>query len=121
MSWLVVVLLVKIIVTVVFVALPALFAPPHILDRAFDAREGGQLIYRLYGVAIMALLVGYIYAIYALLNGVFPWGILFVGITSNGGAAYVLWQYRKNRVNLLSAIFFGGIASAFALSLVLPI
>lgn len=121
MSWLTVVLIIKIVVTLLFVALPSLFAPPTMLDKVFGAEKGGELTYRLYGVAIAALLVGYVTAIYSIAQGVFPWNIMMVGAVSNAGASAILWKYRSDPKNLVSAVFFGLIALAFSLSFILPL
>lgn len=121
MSWLTVVLIIKIVVTLLFVALPSLFASSKVLDKIFGAEQGGELAYRLYGVAIVALLVGYVTAIYSIAQGVFPWNIMMVGIASNAGASAILWKYRSDPKNRISAVFFGLIALAFSLSFILPV
>ena len=77
-------------------------------------------LFRLYGVAILALLVGYGFGVVQTLNGEFPWLAVSVGIVSNAGATLVLTCIGTGRQNRFSAAFFGGIAVLLVLSALWP-
>ncbi len=47
-------------------------------------------LFRLYGMAATALLVGYGLGLWQSMNGVFPWAAVLMGIVSNAGAAGIL-------------------------------
>ena len=77
-------------------------------------------LFRLYGVAMLALLVGYGFGVVQTLNGEFPWLAVSVGIVSNAGAALVLSCIGTRRQNRFELRFFGGIAVLLVLSAVWP-
>ena len=87
LSWL---LAVKIAVTFVAVAAPFLFLSKKQIDRLSGYTGAPIVLYRLYGVAILALLVGYGGGLHQTLNGVMPWGVVCMGIVSNAGATAML-------------------------------
>ena len=94
MNFLAAVLIFKITISIVFLVLPLLFAPAVRLAPVFGIGEtGGLAIFRLYGVAITALLVGYGYGLASALSGDFPSGPVMMGIVSNTGAAAILAYY----------------------------
>ncbi|MEO9895271.1 MAG: hypothetical protein ABJD13_03295 [Paracoccaceae bacterium] len=80
----------KIVVTLVLVALPFLVLPVERLNKATGVSASSTTFYRLYGVAVLALLIGYAGAFPLLRQGTFPWAVVFMGIVSNTGATFVL-------------------------------
>lgn len=107
----------KIAVTLIFVALPLLTFPVDTVRR-FTGLEGAPLLIRLYGIALLALLVGYGYGLREALGGWMPNGVLVMGIVSNGGAAFAL-QSAGGRYALASILFMG-VALALAVCLTWP-
>ena len=110
----------KILLTLATVALPFLVFPVARIDAEMQVEARSQALYRLYGVAILALLVGYAGGIWQVSNGVFPWGVAIMGIASNGGAFATLfltgfWRYQR----LLTA-FFGLITAALIWAVLTP-
>jgi hypothetical protein len=113
MSFLFILLIIKITVTGAMVALPFLLLPTEKLAKLTGA-ENATSLFRLYGIAITALLVGYAFGIVQISRGEFPTGVVAMGIVSNGGpAAYLFlsgaWQRQK-----FMSFFLGSIAIALA-------
>ena len=123
MNFLGIVFLVKIGVTLCLLG-PLMLSPAHRLGRAFALEAAHPLIFRLYGMAIAALLVGYGYGLAAAQNGVFPWGPVAMGIVSNGGAAMIIAAgAREGGLSpaLRAAIaIFGGIGFVLMLAALFP-
>ncbi|MEM9618267.1 MAG: hypothetical protein AAF936_09935 [Pseudomonadota bacterium] len=90
MTWLSTLLIVKIAVTTALIAAPFLLAPRPVLAKRMGVETNTSAMFRLYGVAMAALLVGYGFGIVAAQAGVFPWGVVAVGLVSNGGAFIAL-------------------------------
>lgn len=88
------VLAAKIAVTLVGVALPLLLGHPCQLARLLGWADPGPretwILWRLYGVALLALLVGYGVALSEVLAGRLPAGLLLMAALSNLGAAALL-------------------------------
>ncbi|MEM7739213.1 MAG: hypothetical protein AAF225_00240 [Pseudomonadota bacterium] len=82
-------LITKIAVTGVLIGIPFLVLPRALVAR-LSGFEATPVLYRLYGIAIIALLVGYGGGLVQTLDGSFPWGVAAMGIVSNGGAAVIL-------------------------------
>src|SRR5262245_1630253 len=121
MSWLSVLLIIKIGVTGLLVAAPFLLLPKSKLEKSTNTTTPTSALFRLYGVAITALLVGYAFGIPAAEGGRFPWGVVCMGTVSNGGAAIVLLVYSQgNKQNRVLAAFFGLIALGLITAMVLP-
>lgn len=120
MSWLSLLLVTKIAVTGLLVAAPLLLLPTSKLERLTNITTHTSLFFRLYGVAITALLVGYAFGIAAAENGRFPWGVVCMGTVSNGGAAILLLANSRSNNNLVLAAFFGLVALALLAAMVLP-
>ncbi len=121
MSYLALLLVTKISVTALLVALPFLVAPLAKLEATTRVRTKSALFFRLYGVAITALLVGYGFGIPAAENGQFPWGVVSMGLVSNAGAAFLLLQASKPPSSgFWLGTFFALVAVALALSLIAP-
>jgi hypothetical protein len=121
MSWLSLLLVTKISVTGLLVAAPFLLLPRSKLEKSTNITTPTSLFFRLYGVAITALLVGYAFGIPAAEGGRFPWGVVCMGTVSNGGAAILLLAYSQNYNNRVLAAFFGLIALGLIAAMVLPV
>ena len=120
MTWLGAILAVKIVVTALASAIPFLILPPARLATLAGTDIQAKPLVRLYGVAITALLVGYASGFWAIAEGVFPWGVVAMGIVSNGGATLTIvltgvWQ----RI-LPMVLFLGGITLALIAAAALP-
>ena len=120
MSWLSLLLITKIGVTGLLVAAPFLLLPKSKLEKSTNITTPTSLFFRLYGVAITALLVGYAFGIPTAEDGRFPWGVVCMGTVSNGGAAILLLAYSQNKNNRVLAAFFGLIALGLIATMVLP-
>jgi hypothetical protein len=114
-------IIVKITVTAFFVALPFLFAPSARLEATSGVSVKSPLFFRLYGVAIVALLVGYSFGIPAAESGQFPWGVTCMGIVSNAGGAFLLLRSSGSRsLSFWLAMFFALVAIGLAISMGTP-
>ena len=107
-----IVLITKILGTGLFVGLPLLLLPAGSIATRLSVGFEAIPYLRLYGVAIMALLVGYSFGFSPVIDGQFPYGIAAMGIVSNGFGALTLvltgaWQAQKAMTVLI-----GGIALA---------
>ena len=81
----------KIIVTIIAWAGPFLFAPSFILEALLPQVPKPILWLRMLGLAWFALVVGYSSGLHQLKSkGEFPFGIVYMGILSNGGAGTIL-------------------------------
>ena len=90
MSPLALLLITKIGVTALTVSLPFLLLSPARIVELSGFRSDPPVFYRLYGWAILALLVGYAGGLVEVQRGSFPWGVVVMGLVSNGGAATIL-------------------------------
>jgi hypothetical protein len=121
MSWLSLLLITKIGVTGLLVAAPFLLLSKSKLEKSTSITTPTSVFFRLYGVAITALLVGYAFGIPTAEDGRFPWGVVCMGTVSNGGAAILLLAYSQgNKQNRVLAAFFGLIALGLIAAMVLP-
>ncbi len=75
MTWLSILMIVKIAVTAALIAAPFLLASRQVLAKRIGVETSTSAMFRLYGVAMAALLVGYGFGIVAAQAGVFPWGL----------------------------------------------
>jgi hypothetical protein len=122
MSWLSLLLIVKIVVTGLLVAIPFLLLPKPKLEKSTNITAPSPVFFRLYGVAISALLVGYAFGIPSSEAGRFPWGVVCMGVISNIGASILLLTYaRRSLQNRLMGIFFGLIALWLIAAMILPV
>ncbi|MGZ2260085.1 hypothetical protein [Roseobacter sp. A03A-229] len=80
----------KIVVTVILVSGPFLLLPRHRLETMTGVSAASATLFRLYGMAATALLVGYVVGLWQSADGVFPWAAVLMGIVSNVGAAGIL-------------------------------
>lgn len=121
MTWLSLLLILKIGLTGLAVAAPFMLLPKSRLERWTTVATPTPVFFRLYGVAIMALLVGYAFGIPAAESGGFPWNVACMGTVSNGGAAILLLTYSQgNKQNRMLAVFFGLIALGLITAMALP-
>jgi hypothetical protein len=120
MSWLSLLLITKVAVTGLLVAAPFLLLSKATLERLTNITTPTSLFFRLYGVAITALLVGYAFGIPAAEDGRFPWGVVCMGTVSNGGAAILLLVHSQDKGTRVLAAFFGLIALGLIATMALP-
>lgn len=121
MSYLALLLVTKITVTAFLVVLPFLFAPLAKLEVTTRVSAKSTLFFRLYGIAIAALLVGYGFGIPAAENGQFPWGVVSMGLVSNAGAAFLLLRASKpSSSGFWPGTFFALVAVVLAISMGAP-
>jgi len=120
MTYFTLLLLVKIVVTLLLVAVPFLLLPKHLLEKSTGSQHDNVLFFRLYGVAIVALLVGYASAIPSAQSGVFSWGIALMGLVSNTGAAALLFFLGKGKQSIVLALFFSFMAVFLVSAMIFP-
>jgi hypothetical protein len=120
MTWMAIVLTLKIGVTGVLVALPLLAMPAAQLPARLGVGAEAVPMARLYGVATTALLVGYASGFWAIAEGVFPWGVVAMGIASNGGGVATLILTGAWRRNRFMIAFVGAITLALAAAAAAP-
>ncbi|MBT0586143.1 hypothetical protein [Alteromonas oceanisediminis] len=113
-------LVIKIMFTLLLVAVPFLLLPKKRLEQSTHSQHDNPLFFRLYGVAILALLVGYASAVPLSHAGVFSWGIATMGLVSNAGAALLLTLMGKGKLNGALAIFFSVIAVSLLMAMMFP-
>lgn len=121
MTWLSLLLITKIVATGLLVAVPFMLFPKSKLEKSLNITTSTPVFFRLYGMAITALLVGYAFGIPAAEAGRFPWGVACMGTVSNAGAAILLLSYsRKSKQNRILGAFFGLIALGLIAAMILP-
>jgi hypothetical protein len=121
MSWLSLLLITKIGATGLLVAAPFLLLPKTMLEKITNTTAQTSALFRLYGVAIAALLVGYAFGIPTAEDGRFPWGVVTMGAVSNGGAALLLLAFSQgNKQNRVLAAFFGLVALGLIVAMIWP-
>jgi hypothetical protein len=122
MNFLSIVFIVKITMTAIFLAMPLLCLPASRLSTIFEIETTttSPAIFRLYGVAIAALLTGYAFGLASAFDGSFPTGPVWMGIVSNLGAAGLLAAGGRRRRTLPAIIFFGSVGLALVLAAAAP-
>lgn len=115
-----VLLTIKIGLTAVTAVLPMMLLPASVITRRLGIEPAAVGYIRLYGVALTALLVGYAGGLVTLADGVFPTGVVWMGLVSNGGAAIALVVTGVHRRLPLAAPMYGLIALGLAAALVWP-
>ncbi|MCJ9430479.1 hypothetical protein [Kordiimonas marina] len=120
MTFLTLLLSIKITVTALMVAVPFLFLPAEKLAATMGISGQVTAIFRLYGIAITALLVGYGAGIPVAESGVFPWGVALMGLVSNAGAAAVLFVTGRTGRPRILASFFAAVALALVTAMTKP-
>jgi len=119
-TYLALLLIFKIVVTAVTVSLPFLALPGAKLQAQFGIGADALPLARLYGIAVTALLVGYAGGFAPAQAGVFPWGVVIMGIASNLGATIGLIVTGGWRRSIAAPIIFGAIAAALIASTLSP-
>ena len=107
---------IKILVTLFWVALPLLVLPKAMIERLSGFESSDRAIYRLYAVAIIALLAGYFGGYLQLIDGEYPYDVLVMGIVSNAGAFFTLLVTKRAKKTPIMAAFFGLIAVGLTVS-----
>lgn len=115
-----VLLVFKIGVTAVTAVLPMVLLPTAAVTRRLGIEPSAVGYIRLYGVALLALLVGYAGGLATLAEGVFPTGVVWMGLVSNGGAAIALVATGVHRRLPMAAPLYGFIALGLAAALMWP-
>lgn len=92
MTFLALVLGLKILGSLPLIAGPLLLASPERLGGGAAMPAPAVAIFRLYGVSILAVLVGYGYGLWLIGQGQYPWGVVAMGLVSNFGAAVLMWR-----------------------------
>ena len=110
----------KIIVTLIFVSVPFCLFSKDKIDGILKINGDSLGLYRIYGAAVTALLVGYGGAIYQHLNGIFPTEIILMGIASNAGATMAMLSTGMYKQNKLLTAFFGAITIFLVFSIFNP-
>ena len=95
----------KILVTVVLVTGPFLLLPRSRLETITGVFATSGTLFRLYGMAAAALLVGYGVGLWQSMNGVFPWPAVLMGLASNIGAAGILASARTASSRVYALVF----------------
>ena len=116
MTSLEILLWIKIIGTLIPVAFPLLFFPKSVIDQRSGFEASDASLYRLYGMAVLALLVGYFAGIVQVWHDEYPTGIIAMGFVSNAGAFLIMLITGRAKRMPLSAAFFGLIAAGLASS-----
>ena len=107
---------IKIVGTFFPVALPLLVFPMARINQLSGFESSDPALFRLYGMAILALLVGYASGYVQVQGGVYPVGIVAMGLVSNFGAFIVLLVTGRGLKAPWEPAFFGLIAAGLALS-----
>jgi hypothetical protein len=119
-SYLSLLLVIKIVVTTFSVVIPfTLFSPTWLKQKAGISTDS-PLLLRLYGAAIAALLVGYGFGVPVANRGQLPQGVMYMGLASNIGAAFLLLKSSKTRITFILGIFFALIAAGLIIALSRP-
>jgi len=122
MTYLDLILFAKIVGTAVFVGLPFLFIPGERLIGLLkiEGAEPALPLIRLYGWAVIALLVGYSFGFSWITQSVFPIGVVTMGLVSNGGASLLLILTGAWRQALPMTVFLGLIALSLSWAMIAP-
>jgi hypothetical protein len=120
MTWLSLLLLFKIAYTLLTTVGPLLLLPARRIGDALAVGPEAIPFLRLYGVALLALLVGYSSGVPAAEAGQYPGGIVAMGLVSNAGAAVTLVRTGAWRRTPAAAPVFGAIGVGLALAAAAP-
>lgn len=120
MSGILFLIMIKLFITIIFLARPFLLWEPAKLDCLMVVSGDHTIIFRLYGVAMLALAVAYGGGALQASQGEFPWTIVWMGMVSNLGAGLVLLVLGRTSFLKVGAFVFLGIGFAFGLCALLP-
>ncbi|MCY4180011.1 MAG: hypothetical protein OXC60_08745 [Litoreibacter sp.] len=121
MTYLTLLLAAKIMVTLATVIVPFLLFKTETLDRLAGFGRPNEAFYRLYGMAILALVVAYSGGLLQTLSGEYPAQIVAMGLASNVGAVCLMIWTGYARVQKALAAFFGLIGIGFLWAALRPI
>ncbi len=119
MTYLDLILMAKIAGTALFVGLPFLLVPaPRLVALLqIEGAEAAMPLIRLYGWAVIALLVGYSFGFSWVIGDIFPLGVVTMGLVSNAGASVLLVLTGAWRKALPMTVFLGLIATSLAFAM----
>ncbi len=120
MTFLSLLLIIKIVIVGGPGVLALLFLPKSKLEKSTDITAPTSLFFRLYGVALLSLLVAYSFGIPSAENNIFPWGVVCMGIVANGAPGLLMLLSRSSKQNLILGIVFLLIALGFATAFLFP-
>lgn len=120
MTWLSLILIAKIFVTLAFIAAPFLLAPPERLGPRLGVQKSDALFFRLYGVAMLAILSVYVNGLVATFAGSFPWYATVMGVISNGVAFAVILGFGAFGRLAPLASFFAFVALGLGAAMLAP-
>lgn len=120
MTWLALLLLFKIGFTAIFAALPMLLLPASRIEARLAVDVSAVPYIRLYGWALVALLVGYGGAIPVAEAGHMPWGVIVMGVVSNVGATLLMLSPWGTRPSRTLPLVFGSISVGLVLCAYFP-
>lgn len=121
MTYLALVLVFKMAITALTVSAPLLLLTGDRVRARFGIGEDALPLARLYGVSVTALLVGYAGGFAPAQSGVFPWGVVLMGIVSNLGATVCLVATGAWRRSAAAPFIFGGVALALIVTALFPV
>lgn len=104
------VLIFKIAITIGLLAVPFLLLPKQRLEKFVRLSGESAILFRLYGMAMLALAVAYLGGVWTVQQGIFPWTVVLMGLVSNGGATVLLLLLGDRKSKRFIAPVFGGIA-----------
>jgi len=110
----------KITVSIAVLIIPFLFFSKEKLAAITKTTADTSQLYRLYGIAILALLVAYGFGIAPAQAGIFPWGVVAMGIVSNVGAALCMLVFGVNKQNIFGIVLFGTIGLGLIAAAIMP-
>ena len=120
MSFLVLLLLLKIVLTLLFAAGPLMLLSKDRLDRLAGLGENSLTLYRLYGIALLSILVIYSFGVDVALSGAFPLYAVAMGFVSNAGATLVLMGRGELDKRPWLVAFCGAIAAGLVVAFFAP-
>lgn len=122
MTYLDLILIAKIVGTAAFVGLPFLLFPsPRLIGLLrIEGAESAMPLVRLYGWAVLALLVGYSFGFSWITKDTFPTGVVTMGLVSNGGATLLLALTGAWRQAVPMTVFLAAIATCLTFALANP-
>ena len=103
----------KILISLGLLVWPFLGWPKAKLEKAFGVSAARATLFRLYGVALLALLIGYSGGLMQALRGTFALEILLMAAVSNIGAVIALITTGAAKSARLYVYLFGGFGAAF--------
>jgi hypothetical protein len=113
----------KITISILAVVLPFAVAKENSMKKMTTLSGQSRLLFRLYAVAIVSLLVNYVFGASQAYHQQFPWAAVIVGIVSNGGAAALL--VKEKYINKGQAIMASplsiGVFSSITIGLLLSV